>query len=56
VPAGGSPPAICKERYLLAGDAAGQVMATSGGAYLLLSSAAGSRARWQQPICKEGSH
>ena len=31
VPAGGSPPAICKESHLLAGDAAGQVMATSGG-------------------------
>jgi digeranylgeranylglycerophospholipid reductase len=31
VPAGGSPPAIWKESYLLAGDAAGQVMATSGG-------------------------
>jgi digeranylgeranylglycerophospholipid reductase len=31
VPAGGSPPAIVKDNILLAGDAAGQVMATSGG-------------------------
>jgi len=31
VPAGGRPPAIWKESHLLAGDAAGQVMATSGG-------------------------
>ena len=31
VPAGGSPPAILKDNMLLAGDAAGQVMATSGG-------------------------
>ena len=31
VPAGGSPPAIMKDNMLLAGDAAGQVMATSGG-------------------------
>jgi len=31
VPAGGMPPAIQKENVLLAGDAAGQVMATSGG-------------------------
>ncbi len=31
VPAGGSAPAIQKENMLLAGDAAGQVMATSGG-------------------------
>jgi digeranylgeranylglycerophospholipid reductase len=31
VPAGGMPPAIAKENVLLAGDAAGQVMATSGG-------------------------
>ena len=31
VPAGGSPPAIMKDNLLLAGDAAGQVMATSGG-------------------------
>lgn len=31
VPAGGSPPAIQKENMLLAGDAAGHVMATSGG-------------------------
>ena len=31
VPAGGRPPAILKENMLLAGDAAGQVMATSGG-------------------------
>jgi digeranylgeranylglycerophospholipid reductase len=31
VPAGGSPQAIAKGNLLLAGDAAGQVMATSGG-------------------------
>jgi len=31
VPAGGSAPAIQKENMILAGDAAGQVMATSGG-------------------------
>jgi digeranylgeranylglycerophospholipid reductase len=31
VPTGGMPPAIQKENVLLAGDAAGQVMATSGG-------------------------
>ncbi len=31
VPSGGMPPAIAKENILLAGDAAGQVMATSGG-------------------------
>jgi digeranylgeranylglycerophospholipid reductase len=31
VPAGGMPPTIAKENVLLAGDAAGQVMATSGG-------------------------
>jgi digeranylgeranylglycerophospholipid reductase len=31
VPAGGSVPAIQKENMILAGDAAGQVMATSGG-------------------------
>jgi len=31
VPAGGMPPAIQKDNLLLAGDAAGQVMATSGG-------------------------
>ncbi|NYT02703.1 MAG: NAD(P)/FAD-dependent oxidoreductase [Methanosarcinales archaeon] len=31
VPAGGMPPAVQKDNVLLAGDAAGQVMATSGG-------------------------
>ena len=31
VPAGGSPPAIQKDNMMLAGDAAGHVMATSGG-------------------------
>jgi digeranylgeranylglycerophospholipid reductase len=49
VPTGGMPPAIQKENVLLAGDAAGQVMATSGGGIPLAmvgGQAAGEVAAW----------